>query len=215
MSSTVCRLWMSTVHAGGTRFYTPHTIPTMSSPLPSAVVNVPAVPDDAGPERIDPATSTRMGSITYDWDNSYDIEWESISEFNTWLSCEQVAHGIEIRRQKIKRSKAGLLYLMCETYRCARNGTGGKSHYMKKMTRERMIDTKRIDGSCPCIVRIKTYPHTSTVLGKYNHDHSHPTGKDNLKYNRIRVSTRDLIESWVHFGVEDQEIVSDPLLYFH
>ena len=183
-----------------TRFYTPHTIPTMSSPLPSVVVNVPAVPDDAGLEQIDPATSTRMGSITYDRDNSYDIEWESISEFNTWLSCEQVAHGIKIRRQKIKRSKVGLLYLTCETYRCVRNETGRKSHYVKKTTRERKIDTKRINGGCPCIVQIKTYPHTSTVLGKYNHDHSHPTGKDNLKYNRIRVSMRDLIESWVHLG---------------
>jgi len=107
---------MSTVHAGGTCFYTPHTIPTMSSPLPSAVVNISTVPDDAGPEQIDPATSTRMGSITYDRDNGYDIEWESISKFNTWLSCEQVAYIIEIRQQKIKRSKVGLLYLTCKTY---------------------------------------------------------------------------------------------------
>ena len=60
---------------------------------------------------------------------------------------------------------------------------------MKKMMRERKIDSKRIDGGCPCIIQIKIYPHTGTVLGKYNHDHSHPTGKDNLKYNRIQVST--------------------------
>ena len=169
------------------RFYTPHTIPTTSSPLPSVVVNVPAVPNNTGPKRIDPASSTRMGSITYDQDNGYNLEWESISEFNIWLSYEQVAHGIEIWRQKIERSKVSLLYLTCETYRCARNGIGRKSHYMKKTAHERKINTKRIDGSCPCIIRIKTYPYTSTVLGKYNHDHSHPTGKDNLKYNWIWV----------------------------
>ena len=62
----------------------------------SVVVNVPAILDDAGPEWIDSTTSTRMGSITYDWDNSYNLEWESISKFNAWLSYEQVAYGIEI-----------------------------------------------------------------------------------------------------------------------
>jgi hypothetical protein len=38
-------------------------------------------------------------------------------------------------------------------------------------------------------------------------------GKDNLKYIQIRVSTRELIEDWVHYGVTDREIVSDPLFY--
>ena len=50
-----------------TRLYMslPPPFPTMSSPAPS-VVNVPAIRDDAGLERIYPATSIRMGSITYD-----------------------------------------------------------------------------------------------------------------------------------------------------
>ena len=199
----------------GTRLYMslPPPFPTMSSPAPS-FVNVPAIRDDAGPGQIDPATSTRMGSITYDRDNGYDIEFESVAEFNHWLSREQAAHGIEIRRHKVERSRTGQLYSTCETYLCARNGTGGKSRYVKKTARERKIDSKRIEGGCPCYVWIKTYPHTSAVMCKYNQDHSHPTGKDNLKYIRIRASTRDQIESWVHFGVTDQEIVSDPLLYF-
>jgi hypothetical protein len=42
----------------------PPMSPVMSSPM-SSVVNTPAVPDDAGPERIDPVTSSRIGSITY------------------------------------------------------------------------------------------------------------------------------------------------------
>jgi hypothetical protein len=178
----------------------------------SAVVNVPAVPDDSGPERIDPATSSRIGSITYDREeNGYKLEWESRADFNEWLTHEQAAVGIEIRVSKTRKSKAQELYSTCETLRCARNGTGGKSHYVKKTARERKIESKRIEGGCPCFVQIKTYPHTNTILGKYNHDHSHPTGKDNLKYIRIRVSARELIETWVHYGVTDQEIVSDPL----
>ena len=179
----------------------------MSSPLLS-LVDVPAMPDDAGP--VDPATSTRIGSFHHDRENGYNLEWESRADFNNWLKHEQVAHGIEIRVSKTW--KARHLYSMCETFRCARNGTGGKKHYVKKTAREYKIESKRIDGGCPCFVQIKTYPHTNTILGKYSHDHSHPTGKDNLKYVRIRVSTRDLIEVWVHYGVTDQEIVSDPSL---
>ncbi len=192
----------------------------MSSPAPSPVphiADVPAIPDDADPEHIksdtiNPTMLSKMGSITYDWEVSgYNLEWESRAKFNKWLTYEQAAIGIEIRLSKTRHSKNKSLYLTCETFRCVRNGTGGKSHYMKRTTRERKIENKRIEGGCPCLVQIKTYPHTDTILGKYDHDHSHPTGKDNLKYIRIRASTRELIEGWVHYGVTDQEIVSDPL----
>ena len=81
---------------------------------------------------------------------------------------------------------------------------------MKKMTQEQKIESKWIEGGCPCLIQIKTYPHTDIILGKYDHNHSHPTGKDNLKYIRIQAPTRELIEGWVHYGVTDQEIVSDP-----
>jgi hypothetical protein len=205
----------------------------MSSPVPS-VVNVPAVLDDTGPEHIDPAvsdpavsdptmsdddgpdnidpaTSSKTGSMTYDRKkNGYNLEWESRADFNTWLTHEQTAIGIEIWVSKTRASKSKRLYSTCETLSCARNGTGGKKNYVKKTTRERKIDSKRIEGGCPCFVQIKTYPHTNTILGKYNHIHSHPTSKDNLKYIRIRVSTRELIEVWVHYRVTDQEIVSNP-----
>ena len=73
------------------------------------------------------------------------------------------------------------------------------------------IENKQIEGGCPCLIQIKTYPHTNTILGKYDHDHSYPTRKDNLKYIQIQASTWELIEGWVYYGVTDQEIVSDPL----
>lgn len=192
----------------------------MSSPAPSPaphIADVPAVPDDADPEHIesdtiDPAMSSKMGSITYDREVSgYNLEWESRAEFNKWLTYEQAAIGIEIRLSKTRHSKNKSLYLTCETFHCTHNRTGGKSHYMKRTTCEQKIKNKQIEGGCLCLVQIKTYPHTDTILGKYDHDHSHPTGKDNLKYIRIRASTRELIEGWVHYGVTDQEIVSDPL----
>ena len=192
----------------------------MSSPAPSPaphIADVPAVPDDADPEHIesdtiDPAMSSKMGSITYDREvSSYNLEWESRAKFNKWLTYEQAVIGIEIRLSKTRHSKNKSLYLTCETFHCARNGTGGKSHYRKRTTCERKIENKRIEGGCPCLVQIKTYPHTDTILGKYDHDHSHPTGKDNLNYIWIRASMQELKEGWVHYGVTDQEIVSDPL----
>jgi hypothetical protein len=184
----------------------------MSSPM-SSVVNTPAVLDDAGSECINPATSSRIGRITYDWEEAgYNLEWESRANFNEWLTHKQTAIGIEIRISKTRESKSHDLYSTCETFRCTRNGTGEKSHYVKKTTRERKINSKWIEGGCPCFVQIKTYPHTNTISGKYHHNHSHPTGKDNLKYVQIRVCTQELIEAWVYYGVTDQEIVSDPSL---
>ena len=209
-------MWTSTEHAGGTCFdasiqvfTAPIPSPPMSSPV-SSIVNVPTVPDDAGPEHIDPNTLSKIGSMPYNQKNGYNLEWESRADFNNWLTHEQVAIGIEIQVSKTQASKLHL-YSTCKTFCCARNRTGGKSHYVKKMACERKTDSKQIEGRCPCFVQIKTYPDTNTILGKYNQDHSHPTGKDNLKYIWIWVSTWELIEVWVHYGVTDQEIVSAPL----
>jgi len=55
------------------------------TPVPSpsvAAVNVPAMPDEPRPDNIDPTTSTRIGSITYDrGDGGYNLEWESRADF--------------------------------------------------------------------------------------------------------------------------------------
>jgi hypothetical protein len=184
-----------------------HIDPAVSDPA----VSDPTMSDDDGPNNIDPATSSKTGSMTYNHKkNSYNLEWESRADFNTWLTHEQTAIGIEIWVSKTWASKSKRLYSTCKTLSCACNGTGGKKNYMKKNTCERKIDSKRIKGRCPCFIQIKTYPHTNTILGRYNHVYSHPTGKDNLKYIRIRISTHELIEVWVHYGVTDQEIVSTP-----
>ncbi len=170
----------------------------MLSPAPSPtphIANIPAILDDTNLEHIEsdtinPAMSSKMGSITYDREVSgYNLEWESRAKFNKWLTYEQATIGIKIGLSKTRHSKNKSLYLTCETFHCVCNGTGGKSHYMKKITCEQKIENKQIEGGCPCLIQIKTYPHTNTILGKYDHDHSHPTRKDNLKYIRIQAST--------------------------
>ena len=182
----------------------------MSLPVPS-VADIPAVLDDASPKEDPP----KIGSMTYDQEqNSFNLEWESRDDFSNWLRLEQKEMGIELRVSKVRKSQVWeLCYSSNETFSCTHNGTGGKKVYVKKTTHERKIDSKRIEGGCPCFVQIKTYPDTKTILGKYNRDHSHPTSIDNLKYIWIQFNTHELIESWVHYGVTDQEIVSDPLIY--
>ena len=187
----------------------PHYSPAqMSSPAPT-VVDVPVMPVDAGPDH---ATSLRLvGSITYDREeNGYNLEWETRADFDRWLTHEQKANGIEMRLAKSQISKARRrVYLTCKTFRCTRNGTGGLSRYEKKTARERKIESKRIEGGCPCFVQIKTYPHTDIVLGKYISNHSHAIGMENLKFIRMRDSTREMI-AMVRHGKNDKNIVSDP-----
>jgi len=183
--------------------------------MSSSVLTVPAMPvvatDVADPE-FDPATSRQMGSIMYDQkENGYNLEWESRANFDRWLTHEQEVLGIEIRIAKTQASKAQQLYLKCETFRCTRNGCEGIKPYVKKTTQERKIESKWINGGCPCYVQIKSYPHTDTILGKYENKHSHDISKKNLKHVQIRVPTWDLIEDWVRYGVTEEEIVSDPL----
>ena len=190
------------------------TLPNMT-PVPSpsiAAVNVPAVLGEPRPDNINPTTSTRIRSIMYNQrDGSYNLEWESRANFEQWLTHKQRALGIEIRRSKTRNSQVREICLTCETFHCTRNRIGGTKPYEKKTTWERKIASKRIEGGCLCYVQIKTYPHTSTILGKYEFNHSHETGKNNLKYIQFWVSTCDLIEDWMRYGVTDQEIVSDSL----
>ena len=66
-------------------------------PMPFPISDdVPTVLDDASPKCIDPATSSEIRSIMYNQNNGYDLEWESRSDFNKWLTHEQAAIGIEI-----------------------------------------------------------------------------------------------------------------------
>ncbi|KAI9435351.1 hypothetical protein H4582DRAFT_1795896, partial [Lactarius indigo] len=139
-------------------------------------------------EPINPATSRQHGSITWDREHGYSLEWDSQEDFHKWCENEQRAHGIELRITQIRGSRASAnqsaLFSRSRLFVCARQGTGGTKKYEKKTNRETR-DSKRIEGGCPCHVQIKMYPFTGTVLGKYSPDHSHPTSKDNLKYVRI------------------------------
>ncbi|KAN0103757.1 hypothetical protein V8E52_006518 [Russula decolorans] len=63
----------------------------MSSSVPS-LVTIPAMPDDAGPNNINPTTLSKIGTLSYNQqENGYGLEWESRANFNDWLTHEQAA----------------------------------------------------------------------------------------------------------------------------
>ncbi len=90
--------------------------------------------------------------------------------------------GIEIHLFMTYYPKNSALYSKGEIFCCVHNKTGGKKHYLKKIACERKIDSRQIEGGCPCSIQIKMYPHTDTILGRYNPNHFYPVGKDNLRY---------------------------------
>jgi hypothetical protein len=116
------------------------------------ITDAPAVRDDTAPDLsqigqvrafpIDPATSRLLGSIMYDREHGFNLEWDSKEAFKDWLDNEQMAQSIELRPSKIERGSA--LYTTNQIFHCARNGTGGIRKYQKKTTHERKIESKRI-----------------------------------------------------------------------
>jgi hypothetical protein len=159
---------------------------------------------------VDPVTSRQRGSITWDREHGFDLEWDSPEDFHKWRESEQRAHGVELRVCHTRRpqgSAKSAVFSGSQLFVCARQGTGGIKEYKRKTKRESHQDSKRIDGGCPCRVLIKIYPHTRTILGRYTPDHSHPTGKDNLRYVRIRIPTVEQIMGLIRLGLSDREIV--------
>jgi hypothetical protein len=159
------------------------------------------------PEPIDPATTQLHGSITYDWENGYDLEWESIEEFHQWRKNEERAHGIELHLAHTVSSNGSAVYNTLQLWVCSCQGTGGVKEYKRITKQKSRVESKRLGEGCPSQVRIKIYPHTPAILSKYSIEHSHQTGKDNLKHVWICVPAQEHIMELIRLGVMDKEIV--------
>ena len=123
---------------------------------------------------------------------------------------EQTAHSIELRCSNTDPWEWhwSLVFQNRLIFCCSCNLIGGVKPYQKKTLQKQKLGPKRT--GCNCLVQIKMYPHTDTVLGKYNSNYSHPIGRDNLKYVWIQPNTCNLIKDLVRLGLKDKEIVCDP-----
>jgi hypothetical protein len=148
-----------------------------------------------------------IGTFEYDQAHDYTLQWQSADELLSWMKIEERANSIELRRYQTHRNKAAdAVWDTKIIYKCARDGTGGYKVYRKNHKYVRKITTKRV--GCSCWLRVKSYPGTTTLLGSYHSDHSHPLGDENLKYTRLPTEDVRLIEKLLGDGVAEKKIVS-------
>ncbi|KAJ7737803.1 hypothetical protein DFH07DRAFT_689677, partial [Mycena maculata] len=79
----------------------------------------------------------------------------------------------------------------------------------KKTARGRKVPSKRILTGCQCRLTVKTYPGMEEVLGRYTHEHSHPTGDANAHFIRIPVEIRVRIAELLCMGVDCARVLQE------
>jgi hypothetical protein len=159
----------------------------------------------------DPATSNRCGSITYDRKRGkWPLEWANEEEFLAWRAAEESDNSIELIVSHVAHSDSPL-WRERRILRCSREWTGGwhKSGSTASGEQDRKIPSKKT--GCRCCLTIKLYRHTDTILGKYETEHDHPLGDENLRFTRLSDGTRDLVMAMVHTRIDAKAIVSNNL----
>jgi hypothetical protein len=153
----------------------------------------------------DPATSTRVGSISHDRvKKGFNLEWEDLDDFNAWCKAEQLDNSIEFISHHTTRS-AGPIWRERRVYSCARGRTKGKDPYQPKSGTNRKIEKKFTD--CKCKITLKLYWHVPTVLGRYDTEHNHPIHQDNLRFMCLSGETRALVLDLLRLRVNTKQIV--------
>ena len=184
--------------------------------LDRSVANVPSS-DDLEPQEASFRVSSpplddsepvfRYGDFKSDSQNAkYNMTWPSWPAFELFLHDTQTQNAVEFL--KVQTTSGGEWYMSRILFYCSRHGTGGTKSYTRLHPnwKDRKIGSKLT--KCSASLKVKTYHGTETVLGIYDDEHNHPTGKDNLRYTRISLETRQWIAGMVRLGVKATEIVS-------
>ena len=151
-------------------------------------------------------TKPRRGSMAYDRkEGGMTLEWANKVEFLAWLAAEESEKTIELSVSKTLRSDSSD-WRERRVLRCSREFTGGKYNYQNKNQWERKIPSKKT--GCQCRLTIKWYPQTEAMLGKYEDQHDHPLGDDNLRFIRLSGKIRNLVMDMVYIGIDSKIVVS-------
>ena len=159
------------------------------------------------------AEAPKRGSFTYDREKGgMTWEWVDANAFLAWLATEENEKSIELVVSKVIQSDSPI-WRERRNYRCAREYTGGKMDRQRITQSERTIPSKKT--GCRCRLTIKMYPHTDIILGKYDEEHDHTIGDDNLRFTRLSDATRELVMQLARAGVHTKAIVrGDYVAYF-
>jgi hypothetical protein len=146
------------------------------------------------------------GSLAYDHQKGDMLEWLSEDKFQEWLIAEEhqkaikliVSHTAELDSPNWRAH---------HVFRCSCEPSGGKTDQENKHNRDWKIPSKKT--SCKCQLIVKQYPNTETILGKYEGEHDHMLGNNNLEFLRLSNKVWNLVMDMVDMGMGSQAIVSE------
>ena len=145
------------------------------------------------------------GSFAYDRQKGgMTREWADTDAFLTWLATEEAEKSIKLVVSQIKRSDSSV-WRERRVYRCAREFMGWKKDRQNITQSERAIPSKKT--GCRCCLTIKMYPQTDKILGKYDEEHDHTIGDENLRFTRLSDTTKELVMELARAGVHAKAIV--------
>ena len=153
----------------------------------------------------------RYGSLTYDLQKGDMMQWPNEDKFLAWLAAEELRDSIKLIVSRTEELDSPN-WRARRVFRCSREPSGGKTNQVKKHNRDRKIPSKKT--GCKYQLTIKLYPNTEMILGKYEGEHNHPIGNENLRFLRLSSRVRDLVKDMVHTRMGCQAILSAIQLLF-
>jgi hypothetical protein len=159
-----------------------------------------------------PPEAPEHRSVTYDHKKGgMKQEWVDYNVFLDWLATEESMNSMEFILSQVEHSDLPIWWEQ-RVYWCAQEYSGGKHDQEKITERERTIPLKKT--GCQCCLTIKHYLHTNTILGKYEDEHDHAIGDENLQFTRLPDTTKALVMDMVCTGIDSKAIVHDKLYFY-
>ena len=117
-------------------------------------------------------------------------EWENEESFLAWLAAEEAKHSIELIVSNVGCSDS-LFWWERRILKCLQEYTGGwpdqQSRSSAPEERNRKILSKKT--GCRCRLTLKFYQHMEIILRKYESEHDHPLGDNNLRFTQLTDRT--------------------------
>jgi hypothetical protein len=134
------------------------------------------------------------------------LKWPNEEEFLAWRAAQESENAIKLIVSKVMNSDSPN-WQARRVLKCSREWTGGQLAHCNSVEGNRKIPSKKT--GCRCHLTIKLYHHTKAILGKYENEHDHPLGDDNLRFIRLSDKTKDVVMEMVHAGIDGKVIVSN------
>jgi hypothetical protein len=152
-----------------------------------------------------PIKKPQYGSYEYDCEKGkMTYKWGSEAKFGEWLAAEESKNSIELVVSQVFQSDSPVWWERC-VLRCTREHTGGQQACKNVGQLERKILLKKT--GCWCCLTIKQYPDMEKIRGKYEDQHNHKIGEENLQFTRLLDPTKDFVMDMVHMEIDPKVIM--------